>query len=111
VFDSCVVVKKDAQKTKTIQKNNNILLSSRSTVNTNPQLEIFADDVECAHGSTIGEIDEAALFYLKTRGLSKKTATNLLLSAFVNDVTKMISEKNIKKELTSDLNKQLNLSF
>lgn len=109
VFDSCVVVKKDAQKTKTIQKNNNILLSRKSSVNTNPQLEIFADDVECAHGSTIGELDRNALFYLNSRGLSKKTATNLLLSGFINEVTNMISEKTVKKELTSDLNQQLNL--
>jgi len=111
VFDSCVVVKKGAQKTKTIQKNNNILLSSTSSINTNPQLEIFADDVECAHGSTIGELDKNTLFYLKSRGLSKQAATNLLLSGFISEVTKMISDESIKKELFADLNKQLNLEF
>tara|TARA_B100000427_G_scaffold293658_1_gene271750 strand:- start:99 stop:860 length:762 start_codon:yes stop_codon:yes gene_type:complete len=109
VFDSCVVVKKHAQKTKTIQKNNNILLSSKSSINTNPQLEIFADNVECAHGSTIGELDENALFYLNSRGLSKKVATNLLLSGFISEVTKMITDEAVKKELLADLNKQLNL--
>jgi len=109
VFDSCVVVKKHAQKTKTIQKNNNILLSSRASINTNPQLEIFADDVECAHGSTIGELDQNALFYLTSRGLSKNAATNLLLSGFISEVTKMVSDKAVKKELFADLNKQLNL--
>ena len=109
VFDSCVVVKKHAQKTKTTQKNNNILLSSKSSINTNPQLEIFADNVECAHGSTIGELDENALFYLNSRGLSKKVATNLLLSGFISEVTKMITDEAVKKELLADLNKQLNL--
>ena len=109
VFDSCVVVKKHAQKTKTIQKNNNILLSSKSSINTNPQLEIFADNVECAHGSTIGELDENALFYLNSRGLSKKVATSLLLSGFISEVTKMIADEAVKKELLADLNKQLNL--
>jgi Fe-S cluster assembly protein SufD len=109
VFDSCVVVKKDAQKTQTTQKNNNILLSSKSSINTNPQLEIFADDVECAHGSTTGELDQNALFYLNSRGLSKKAATSLLLSGFISEVTKAISEETVKKELFADLNKQLNL--
>ena len=109
MFDSCVVVKKHAQKTKTIQKNNNILLSSKASINTNPQLEIFADDVECAHGSTIGELDQNALFYLTSRGLSKNAATSLLLSGFISEVTKMVSDKAVKKELFADLNKQLNL--
>ena len=109
VFDSCVVVKKYAQKTKTVQKNNNILLSSTSSINTNPQLEIFADDVECAHGSTVGELDQNALFYLNSRGLSKKAATSLLLSGFVSEVTKMISDEAVKKELFAAINKELNL--
>lgn len=103
VFDSCVVVEKDAQNTQTIQKNDNILLSEKAAVNTNPQLEIFADDVECAHGSTIGQLDSSALFYLTSRGLSRETATNLLLSGFINDVIEGVSDENLKKELEDEL--------
>ena len=103
MFDSCVVVQKDAQNTQTIQKNDNILLSEKASVNTNPQLEIFADNVECAHGSTIGQLDSSALFYLTSRGLSRETATNLLLSGFINDVLNSVSDESLKKQLEDEL--------
>ena len=109
VFDSCVVVQKDAQNTQTIQKNDNILLSEKASVNTNPQLKIFADNVECSHGSTIGQLDPSVLFYLASRGMGQKTATNLLLSGFMNDLIKNIADERVRRELITDLNQQLNL--
>ncbi len=110
-FDSTVFVKKDAQKTLSIQKNNNILLSDYSSVKSNPQLEIFADDVECAHGSTIGQIDSEALFYLQSRGLGKKTAASMLLRGFLNDIIEKIDDPEIKKHVLSEVNRCLNLSI
>jgi Fe-S cluster assembly protein SufD len=82
VFNGKVYVRQDAQKTNAFQSNKNILLSDTATVNTKPQLEIWADDVSCSHGCTTGQLDEEALFYLRTRGLSEKTARSLLLYAF-----------------------------
>ena len=109
-FNSTVFVKKDAQKTLSVQKNNNILLSDYSSVKSNPQLEIFADDVECAHGSTIGQIDSKALFYLQSRGLSKKTATSMLLQGFLMDVVEKINEPEVEKIVLFNLGKCLDLS-
>ena len=109
-FNSTVFVKTDAQKTLSMQKNNNILLSDYCSVKSNPQLEIFADDVECAHGSTIGQIDSDALFYLQSRGLSKKTATGVLLQGFLNDVVEKINMPEIKKFVLHDVAECLDLS-
>ena len=107
-FDSLVLVNQDAQQTSAVQKNNNILLSDKAIVQSNPQLEIFADDVECAHGSTTGQIDEAALFYLRSRGINKEAAHSILLKAFLNDVIKEIDDTNVKKLILMALNKKLN---
>ena len=79
------------------------MLSEKASVNTNPQLEIFADNVECAHGSTIGQLDSSALFYLTSRGLGRETATNLLLSGFINDVIEGVSDEGLKKESEDEL--------
>ena len=79
VFNGKIIVDKIAQKTNAFQQNNNILISDKATVNTKPQLEIFADDVRCSHGCTIGQLDEDALFYLQSRGIPKKEATALLM--------------------------------
>ena len=86
VFNGQILVDKIAQKTNAFQKNNNILLDDKATVNTKPQLEIYADDVLCSHGSTTGQLDEEALFYLKTRGVSEISAKKMLIRAFVFDV-------------------------
>ena len=80
-----------AQKTNAYQSNKNILLSDSATVNTKPQLEIFADDVKCSHGCTIGRLDEEGLFYLQSRGITEKNAKSLLLHAFASDILENIT--------------------
>ena len=105
-FDSCVYVAKDAQKSDTVQSNNNILLNDNASVNSNPQLEIFADDVKCAHGSTIGQIDKNALFYLRARGISEVLAKKLLLTAFVGDIVESINNSDILTLVSEEVEKQ-----
>ncbi len=90
VFSGKIYVRPDAQKTNAYQTNNNILLSENATVNTKPQLEIFADDVKCSHGCTVGRLDEEALFYLRARGISKEHAQAMLLKAFAENVIEQI---------------------
>lgn len=86
VFNGSIVVRKDAQKTDAIQSNKNLLLSKDAVVNTKPQLQIWADDVRCTHGATIGQLDSEALFYLRSRGIGHDEARRLLTYAFANDV-------------------------
>ncbi|MFS8617977.1 MAG: Fe-S cluster assembly protein SufD, partial [Solitalea sp.] len=86
VFNGKIFVEKDAQKTNAYQRNINILLSDEATVNTKPQLEIFADDVRCTHGATSGHLDEEVVFYLRSRGLSEKDAKRMLLRAYSEEV-------------------------
>lgn len=86
VFNGKIFVRPDAQKTNAFQTNKNILLTDTATINTKPQLEIWADDVSCSHGCTTGQLDEEQLFYLRSRGISKSSAKAMLLHAFVNDV-------------------------
>jgi Fe-S cluster assembly protein SufD len=82
VFHGRIIVHKNAQKTDAKQTNRNLLLSDSAQIDTKPQLEIYADDVKCTHGATIGQIDENALFYIRSRGLSLDSARALLLYAF-----------------------------
>lgn len=91
VFNGKVFVRQDAQITNAFQQNNNILLSDNASVNSKPELEIYADDVKCSHGSTTGQIDEEAIFYLQSRGISKKKAINLMINAFAKDALEKIS--------------------
>lgn len=86
VFNGKVFVRQDAQKTDSQQYNQNLLLSADAEIDTKPQLEIFADDVKCVHGATVGQLDEEALFYLRSRGLPLETARHILTDAFFNDV-------------------------
>lgn len=86
VFHGRIVVRPSAQKTEAAQTNNNLLLSPAAEIDSKPQLEIYADDVKCSHGATVGQLDENALFYLRSRGLDQARARALLTSAFVNDV-------------------------
>ena len=97
VFSGKIFVRQDAQKTNAYQINNNILLSDNATVNTKPQLEIFADDVKCSHGCTVGRLDEEALFYLRTRGISKEHAQAMLLEAFAATVIEQIKIEPLRK--------------
>lgn len=101
VFNGKVFVRRDAQKTNAFQQNNNILLTDDATVNSKPELEIYADDVKCSHGSTIGQLDEEALFYLQARGISRKSATNLLINAFAEDALEKISIDALKELITA----------
>jgi Fe-S cluster assembly protein SufD len=111
VFNGKIFVRQLAQKTNAYQSNKNILLSDTSSVNTKPQLEIFADDVKCTHGCTVGRLNEEGLFYLQSRGISEKTARNLLLSAYASDILEQIKpeplrgwvEKLINHRLENDL--------
>jgi Fe-S cluster assembly protein SufD len=99
VFNGKVYVHPEAQKTDGKQSNNNLLLSPSARVDTKPQLEIFADDVKCTHGATVGRLDEAAMFYLNSRGIGRDTARTLLTYAFAADVLETIELEPLKKEL------------
>jgi Fe-S cluster assembly protein SufD len=90
VFNGKIMVHLDAQKTNAYQRNQNILLSDEATVNTKPQLEIFADDVKCTHGATIGQLDEEPMFYLRSRGIPEDAARKMLLNAFADDIAEKI---------------------
>lgn len=99
VFNGKIVVHKDAQKSNARQVNKNLLLSENAVVNTKPQLEIYADDVKCSHGSTIGQLDADALFYLRTRGLGAAEARSLLSFAFAGDVVGRIKVDSLRRQL------------
>ncbi len=99
VFNGKIIVDKIAQKTNAFQQNNNVLISDRATVNSKPQLEIFADDVKCSHGCTIGQLDEEALFYLQSRGIPKKEAAALLMYAFANNVLESVRIPELKTRI------------
>ncbi|TFG75459.1 MAG: Fe-S cluster assembly protein SufD [Flavobacteriales bacterium] len=99
VFNGKIIVDKIAQKTNAFQQNNNILISDKATINTKPQLEIFADDVKCSHGCTIGQLDEEALFYLQSRGIPKKEARALLMYAFANNVLQSVRIPELKTRI------------
>ncbi|MBM4176779.1 MAG: Fe-S cluster assembly protein SufD [Ignavibacteria bacterium] len=99
VFNGKIMVRKDAQKTNAYQSNKNLLLSGSARIDTKPQLEIFADDVRCTHGATIGQIDEEALFYLRARGIDEKNARSLLINAFASDILDFIKIEEIKSQL------------
>jgi Fe-S cluster assembly protein SufD len=90
VFNGKIFVQQDAQKTNAFQQNNNLLLSDKASVNSKPQLEIFADDVKCSHGSTVGQLSKEAMFYLQSRGIGEQKAKALLVNAFAFDVTEKI---------------------
>ena len=103
VFNGKIVVHKDAQKTEARQANRNLLLSPDAMVNTNPQLEIYADDVKCTHGSTIGQLDPDALFYLRTRGLGPEQARSLLRFAFASEIVNRIKIESLRRGLDNYL--------
>ncbi|NNF16928.1 MAG: Fe-S cluster assembly protein SufD [Gammaproteobacteria bacterium] len=85
VFNGKVLVQPDAQKIEAVQSNDNILLSTSAEIDTKPELEIYADDVKCAHGATVGQLDETSLFYLQSRGLSRRDARHLLVEGFIRE--------------------------
>jgi Fe-S cluster assembly protein SufD len=103
VFNGKVYVHPEAQKTDGKQSNNNLLLSDQARVDTKPQLEIFADDVKCTHGATVGRLDETALFYMRSRGIGPSEARRLLTYAFAADVLEKIELEPLKEALEAQV--------
>lgn len=106
-FRGRVYVKQDAQRTNAFQANNNILLTNDAKINTKPQLEIYADDVKCSHGATVGQLDEDAMFYMRARGINKKEARMLLMSAFAHDIINNINIEPLKERVSDLVEKRL----
>ena len=111
VFNGKILVDKIAQKTNAFQQNNNIVIDDRATVNTKPQLEIFADDVKCSHGCTIGQLDEEALFYLRTRGIPINEARGLLTYAFANNVLDSVKIPKLKSRINQIISSKLEVKI
>ena len=111
VFNGKIFVQQIAQKTNAYQSNKNILLSDGATVNTKPQLEIFADDVKCSHGCTVGRLDEEGLFYLRSRGIPEKIARSLLVHAFAVDILEHIKSEPIRNYVDELISQRLEFNI
>lgn len=111
VFNGKIYVDKIAQKTDGFQKSNNILLSEKATIYAKPQLEIFADDVKCSHGCTIGQLNEDAMFYMRQRGIPKKEAKALLMYAFTDEVMESVKVPELKAKVAKLIAKKLGVSM
>lgn len=107
VFNGKIYVRPNAQKTNAFQANRNLLLTDKATVNTKPQLEIWADDVKCSHGCTTGQLDEEALFYLRTRGVSKDSARAMMLYAFAGEILDNVKHPELKDYLDQLVSERL----
>jgi Fe-S cluster assembly protein SufD len=107
VFNGRIIVREDAQKTDAKQTNRALLLSDEAMINSNPQLEIFADDVKCTHGAAIGQLDEEALFYLRARGLTERDARDMLIHAYAGEVLEAITVECLRQQLERELFTQL----
>jgi Fe-S cluster assembly protein SufD len=99
VFHGRILVRPPAQKTDAKQTNKNLLLSDEATIDTKPQLEIYADDVKCTHGATIGQMDEESIFYLRARGLSKEIARRMLMHAFAGEIIDRVRHEPLRELL------------
>jgi Fe-S cluster assembly protein SufD len=108
IFNGKIFVRPHAQKTNAFQSNRNILLTDSATINTKPQLEIWADDVKCSHGCTTGQLDEEALFYLQSRGIPMAEAKAMLLYAFAMETLVPIKNLILKNYLDTLISKRLN---
>jgi Fe-S cluster assembly protein SufD len=111
VFNGKIFVRPHAQKTNAFQSNRNILLSDKATINTKPQLEIWADDVKCSHGCTTGQLDEEAMFYLRSRGIDKDTSRAMMLYAFAGEVIEAISNDSLKIFIDNLVSERLHKNF
>jgi Fe-S cluster assembly protein SufD len=107
VFNGKIYVRPNAQKTNAFQANRNLLLTNKATINTKPQLEIWADDVKCSHGCTTGQLDEEAMFYLQTRGLSKDMARAMMLYAFAGEILDSVKNNELKTYLDQLVSERL----
>src|SRR5260370_17814353 len=99
VFHGRILVRQAAQKTDAKQTNKNLLLSEDATVDTKPQLEIYADDVKCTHGATVGQLNDESVFYLRTRGIGAETARRMLIHAFAGEIIEHIPHRPARDEL------------
>ncbi len=99
VFHGRILVRQAAQKTDAKQTNKNLLLSEDATVDTKPQLEIYADDVKCTHGATVGQLNDESVFYLRTRGIGAETARRMLIHAFAGEIIERIRHRPAREEL------------
>ena len=108
VYQGKIFVKDIAQKTNAYQLSKGLILDDKAEFDAKPELEIYADDVKCSHGSTSGSIDKDAIHYLMTRGVNAKTAKQLLINGFLNDVLDSISNLKIKNFLQSNMERQIN---
>ncbi len=108
VFNGKIMVRRDAQKTNAFQSNKTVLLSDKATIDTKPQLEIFADDVKCSHGATVGHLDDAAYFYVRSRGIPDELAKSMLIRAFANDVVDVVKIDILKEQLNHMIFEHLN---
>ena len=111
VFNGKIMVRPDAQKIDAFQSNNNLLLSESATIDSKPQLEIYADDVKCSHGCTIGQLDDNALFYMRSRGIGEKEAKAVLTYAFASEVVNNISIPEVKKMAQKLIAKKLDVTL
>lgn len=102
------MVRQDAQKTNAYQQNSSLVLSPNAIMDAKPQLEIYADDVRCSHGATVGQLDETAVFYLRSRGLSEAGAKNLLQQAFLGEVLDHFNLKPIVERMEAAIEAKLN---
>ena len=109
VFSGTIIVRPDAQKTNAVQSNRSLLLTNEATVNTKPQLKIWADDVKCTHGATIGQLDDDALFYIRSRGVSEKDARVMLIHAFASEIISQVKNDALKAHLELMLLKKLQI--
>lgn len=107
VFNGKIFVRRDAQKTDAKQTNKTLLLSDEATIDTKPQLEIFADDVKCTHGATVGQLDEEQIFYLRSRGIPVETARDILTYAFASDVVNRIHVEPLREQLDEIIHRHL----
>ena len=111
VFNGKIMVRPDAQKIDAFQSNNNLLLSESATIDSKPQLEIYADDVKCSHGCTIGQLDDEALFYMRSRGIGEKEAKAVLTYAFASEAINNMSIPKLKKMAQKLIAKKLNVDL
>ena len=107
-FHGHILVAQDSQRTAAFQTNKNLLLTDKAHVTTKPFLEIYADDVQCSHGATVGQLDEEAMYYLRTRGICEVNARRLLMLAFANEIAEFIQIDSLKARYKEMIRKRLN---
>ena len=111
VFNGTIIVRQDAQKTNAIQSNQALLLSEDAEMYAQPQLKIWADDVRCTHGATVGELDSDAIFYLRSRGISEKNAKDMLIRSFAGDITQSVEDEDLAEFLADKVVEKLRLTY